>query len=64
VSSRNYRDGKWLPDQPGHDWGAEPLKVKGVSSKPSNEKTISLEELNKNNKPEFDVPNKGSAPSF
>ena len=64
MSSRNYRAGKWLPDQPGHDWGAKPLRVKGVSSKPSNEKTISLEELNKINKSEFDVPNKGSAPSF
>ena len=52
------------PDQPGHDWGAKPQTVKGVSSKPSNEKTISLGELNKNNKPEFDVPNKGSAPSI
>ena len=64
MSSRNYRAGKWLPDQPGHDWDEKPPKVKGVSSKPSNEKTISLEELNKNNKPDFNVPNQGSAPSF
>ena len=53
-----------MPDQPGHDWGAKPLRVKGVSSKPSNEKIISLEELSKNTNPEFDVPNQGSAPSF
>ena len=62
MSSRLQNWG--IPDQPGHDWGAKPKTVKGVSSKPSNEKTISLEELNKNEKPEFDVPNKGSAPSF
>jgi len=64
VSTRNFRAGKWLPDQPGHDWNANPPKVKGVSSKPSNEKIISLEELSKNTNPEFDVPNQGSAPSF
>ena len=64
MSSRNYRAGKWLPDQPGHDWDAKPATVKGVSSKPGNEKTMSLEELNEKNKPEFEVPNQGTAPSF
>ena len=53
-----------MPDQPGHDWGAKPPMVKGVSSKPSNEMTISLEELEEKNSSEFDVPNKGTAPSF
>jgi len=56
--------GQWVPDQPGHDWDAKPPAVKGVSSKPSNEKTMSLEELNEKNKPEFEVPNQGTAPSF
>ena len=56
--------GQWLPDQPGQDWGAKPHTVKGVSSKPSNEMTISLEELEEKNSSEFDVPNKGTAPSF
>ena len=36
----------WLPDQPCHDWEAKPPTVKGVSSKPGNEKTMSLAELN------------------
>jgi len=49
MSSRNYRAGKWLPDQPGHDWDAKPATVKGVSSKPGNEKTMSLDELNEKN---------------
>ena len=53
-----------MPDHPGHDWDAKPPAVKGVSSKPSNEKTMSLEELNEKNKPEFEVPNQGTAPSF
>ena len=53
-----------MPDQPGHDWGAKPPMVKGVSSKPSNEMTISLEELEEKNNSEFDVPNQGTAPSF
>ena len=56
--------GQWVPDHPGHDWDAKPLAVKGVSSKPSNEKTMSLEELNEKNKSEFEVPNQGTAPSF
>ena len=64
MSSRNYRAGEWLPDQPGHDCGAKPPTVKGVSSKPSNEMTISLEELEEKNNSEFDVPNQGTAPSF
>ena len=47
MSLKNIRmGGQWLPDQPGHDWDAKPPAIKGVSSKPSNEKTISLEELN------------------
>ena len=65
MSLKNIRmGGQWLPDQPGHDWDAKPPAIKGVSSKPSNEKTISLEELNEKNKPKFEVPNQGTAPSF
>ena len=65
MSLKNIRmGGQWLPDQPGHDWDAKPPAIKGVSSKPSNEKTISLEKLNEKNKPEFEVPNQGTAPSF
>ena len=56
--------GQWLPDQPGHDWDAKPPAVEGVSYKPSNEKTISLEELKGKNNPDFGVPNQGTAPSF
>ena len=65
MSLKNIRmGGQWVPDQPGHDWDAKPPAVKGVSSKPSNEKTMSLEELNEKNKSEFQVPNQGTAPSF
>jgi hypothetical protein len=60
----NFRTGNWLPDQPGHGWDAKPKPLKGVSSKPGNERTMSLEDLKKNNKPEFQVPNQGTAPSF
>ena len=65
MSYKNLRmGGQWVPDHPGHEWDAKPPAVKGVSSKPSNEKTMSLEELNEKNKPEFEVPNQGRAPRF
>ena len=65
MSLKNVRmGGLWVPDHPGHYWDAKPPAVKGVSSKPSNEKTMSLEELNEKNKPEFEVPNQGRAPRF
>ena len=38
--------------------------VEGVALKPSNEKVISLEELEDNNESGFEVPNKGRAPSI
>ena len=65
MSLKNIRmGGHWVPDHPCHAWDAKPPAVKGVSSKPSNEKTMSLEELNEKNKPEFEVPNQGTAPNF
>ena len=56
--------GKWLPDQPGHDRDEKPPTAKGVSSKPGNERMMSFEELNQKSKPEFKVPNQGTAPNF